>query len=79
MVPIIFDKFTVGRFDEGLIDPDMDSSDASLTSGGDLPGCPEGFMQCALAPSASMLPLLRIDAKTVTHRTNANTLQPVLG
>ncbi|XP_061498537.1 uncharacterized protein LOC1276733 [Anopheles gambiae] len=45
IVQIIFDKFTVGRFDEGLIDPDMDSSDASLTSGGDLPGCPEGFMQ----------------------------------
>ncbi|XP_055602820.1 uncharacterized protein LOC129751377 isoform X2 [Uranotaenia lowii] len=45
IVQIIFDKFTVGRFDEGLIDPDMDSNDASLTSGGDLPGCPEGFMQ----------------------------------
>ncbi|XP_055538811.1 uncharacterized protein LOC129726149 [Wyeomyia smithii] len=45
IVQIIFDKFTVGRFDEGLIDPDMDSSDTSLTSGGDLPGCPEGFMQ----------------------------------
>ncbi|XP_035784702.1 uncharacterized protein LOC118462806 [Anopheles albimanus] len=45
IVQIIFDKFTVGRFDEGLIDPDMDSSDASLTLGGDLPGCPEGFMQ----------------------------------
>ncbi|XP_058065903.1 uncharacterized protein LOC131215530 [Anopheles bellator] len=45
IVQIIFDKFTVGRFDEGLIDPDMDSSDASLTMGGDLPGCPEGFMQ----------------------------------
>ncbi|XP_058834641.1 uncharacterized protein LOC131691912 isoform X2 [Topomyia yanbarensis] len=45
IVQIIFDKFTVGRFDEGLIDPDMDSGDASLTSGGDLPGCPEGFMQ----------------------------------
>ncbi|XP_055632002.1 uncharacterized protein LOC129771902 [Toxorhynchites rutilus septentrionalis] len=45
IVQIIFDRFTVGRFDGGLIDPDMDSSDASLTSGGDLPGCPEGFMQ----------------------------------
>ncbi|XP_001841887.2 uncharacterized protein LOC6031035 isoform X2 [Culex quinquefasciatus] len=45
IVQIIFDRFTVGRFDEGLIDPDLDSSDASLTSGGDLPGCPEGFMQ----------------------------------
>lgn len=45
IVQIIFDKFTVGRFDEGLIDPDADSSDAGLTSGGDLPGCPEGFMQ----------------------------------
>ncbi|XP_021696516.1 uncharacterized protein LOC5563894 [Aedes aegypti] len=45
IVQIIFDKFTVGRFDEGLIDPDADSNDAGLTSGGDLPGCPEGFMQ----------------------------------
>lgn len=42
---IIFDAFSVGRFDEGLVDSDSDSSDTSLTSLGDLPGCPEGFMQ----------------------------------
>lgn len=42
---IIFDAFSVGRFDEGLIDSDSDSSDNSLSSMGDLPGCPEGFMQ----------------------------------
>lgn len=42
---IIFDAFSVGRFDEGLVDSDGDSSDSILTSLGDLPGCPEGFMQ----------------------------------
>lgn len=43
---IIFDGFTVGRFDEGLVDNDFDTTDASLiTSTGELPGCPDGFMQ----------------------------------
>lgn len=42
---IIFDGFSVGRFDEGLIDSDTDSADISLSTIGDLPGCPEGFMQ----------------------------------
>ncbi|KAG4071236.1 hypothetical protein HA402_008971 [Bradysia odoriphaga] len=45
IVQIIFDAFSVGRFDEGLIDADSDSGDTTLTSLGDLPGCPEGFMQ----------------------------------
>lgn len=45
LLQIIFDGFSVGRFDEGLIDSDSDSSDMSLSSFGDLPGCPEGFMQ----------------------------------
>lgn len=45
---IIFDGFTVGRFDEGVADSDFETTDASLmlsTSGAELPGCPDGFMQ----------------------------------
>lgn len=44
---IIFDGFTVGRFDEGNADNDFETTDVSLmsTSGSDLPGCPDGFMQ----------------------------------
>lgn len=46
---IIFDSFSVGRFDEGLVDSDLDNGDATaLISSqlvGELPGCPEGFMQ----------------------------------
>lgn len=44
---IIFDAFSVGRFDEGLIDADADSAD--LSTFGDLPGCPDGFMQVSYA------------------------------
>lgn len=45
---IIFDGFTVGRFDEGVADGDLESTDVSVmlaTSGAELPGCPDGFMQ----------------------------------
>lgn len=45
---IIFDGFTVGRFDEGIADNDFETTDASLmlsSSGAELPGCPDGFMQ----------------------------------
>lgn len=45
---IIFDGFTVGRFDEGNADNDFETTDASLmlsSSGAELPGCPDGFMQ----------------------------------
>jgi len=44
---IIFDGFTVGRFDEGLADNDFETTDSSLmsTTGTELPGCPDGFMQ----------------------------------
>ncbi|XP_055387186.1 uncharacterized protein LOC129615828 [Condylostylus longicornis] len=45
IVQIIFDGFTVGRFDEGMVDPDADGIDSSFSSIGELPGCPEGFMQ----------------------------------
>jgi hypothetical protein len=43
---IIFDGFTVGRFDEGNADNDFETTDASvMSSGTELPGCPDGFMQ----------------------------------
>lgn len=42
---IIFDGFTVGRFDEGLVDSDGDGYEANFSPTSDLPGCPEGFMQ----------------------------------
>jgi hypothetical protein len=43
---IIFDGFTVGRFDEGNADNDLETTDASvMSSGTELPGCPDGFMQ----------------------------------
>lgn len=42
---IIFDGFSVGRFDEGVVDGESDATEASLTPSGELPGCPEGFMQ----------------------------------
>lgn len=42
---IIFDSFTVGRFDEGMVDIDVDGYETSLSPNGELPGCPEGFMQ----------------------------------
>lgn len=42
---IIFDGFSVGRFDEGVVDGESDATEASLTLSGELPGCPEGFMQ----------------------------------
>ncbi|XP_055708213.1 uncharacterized protein LOC129804698 [Phlebotomus papatasi] len=45
IVQIIFDGFSVGRFDEGLVDGDGDTLDTSLSPSGELPGCPEGFMQ----------------------------------
>lgn len=45
---IIFDGFSVGRFDEGLVEGELDSVDASLSPAGELPGCPEGFMQVLL-------------------------------
>jgi hypothetical protein len=35
----------VGRFDEGLVDNDLDTVESSTSMMGDLPGCPEGFMQ----------------------------------
>lgn len=42
---IIFDGFTVGRFDEGMVDTDVDGYETNLSPTGELPGCPEGFMQ----------------------------------
>ncbi|XP_030374233.1 uncharacterized protein LOC115623825 [Scaptodrosophila lebanonensis] len=45
IVQIIFDGFTVGRFDEGMVDTDVDGYEANLSPTGELPGCPEGFMQ----------------------------------
>ncbi|XP_059216973.1 uncharacterized protein LOC131994281 [Stomoxys calcitrans] len=45
IVQIIFDSFTVGRFDEGMVDTDVDGYETSLSPTGELPGCPEGFMQ----------------------------------
>ncbi|XP_055843991.1 uncharacterized protein LOC129910587 [Episyrphus balteatus] len=45
IVQIIFDGFTVGRFDEGLVDSDIDGFDSNFSPSGELPGCPEGFMQ----------------------------------
>lgn len=45
---IIFDGFTVGRFDEGIADNEFETTDVSLmlsASGAELPGCPDGFMQ----------------------------------
>lgn len=43
---IIFDGFSVGRFDEGLLDSDSDRNESHYSNHiGDLPGCPEGFMQ----------------------------------
>lgn len=43
---IIFDGFKVGRFDEGLADNELETPDGgSMTSTGELPGCPDGFMQ----------------------------------
>ncbi|EDV97969.1 GH14406 [Drosophila grimshawi] len=45
IVQIIFDGFTVGRFDEGMVDTDVDGYETNLSPTGELPGCPEGFMQ----------------------------------
>lgn len=45
LLQIIFDSFTVGRFDEGMVDTDVDGYETSLSPTGELPGCPEGFMQ----------------------------------
>lgn len=48
---IIFDGFTVGRFDEGVADNEFETTDVSLmlsSSGAELPGCPDGFMQVRL-------------------------------
>ncbi|GAB0090204.1 prolow-density lipoprotein receptor-related protein 1-like [Sergentomyia squamirostris] len=45
IVQIIFDGFSVGRFDEGLVDGEGDTMETSLSPSGELPGCPEGFMQ----------------------------------
>lgn len=48
---IIFDGFSVGRFDEGLLDGDAERESTNPISHlhmGDLPGCPEGFMQVRL-------------------------------
>lgn len=43
---IIFDGFSVGRFDEGLLDSETDRNESHYSNHiGDLPGCPEGFMQ----------------------------------
>lgn len=45
---IIFDGFTVGRFDEGIADNEFETTDVSLmlsAAGAELPGCPDGFMQ----------------------------------
>lgn len=47
---IIFDGFSVGRFDEGLLDTDSDRNESHYANHiGDLPGCPEGFMQVIYA------------------------------
>lgn len=48
---IIFDGFSVGRFDEGLSDNDGDTIDPGYTPSGELHGCPEGFMQVRNCPS----------------------------
>jgi len=45
VLQIIFDGFTVGRFDEGMVDTDVDGYETNLSPTGELPGCPEGFMQ----------------------------------
>lgn len=42
---IIFDGFTVGRFDEGLVDSEGEGYEANFNPTSELPGCPEGFMQ----------------------------------
>lgn len=42
---IIFDGFTVGRFDEGLVDSEAEGYEANFNPTSELPGCPEGFMQ----------------------------------
>lgn len=44
---IIFDSFTVGRFDEGMVDSDIDGYESNVNPAGELPGCPEGFMQAS--------------------------------
>ncbi|XP_018785466.1 PREDICTED: uncharacterized protein LOC108966827 [Bactrocera latifrons] len=45
IVQIIFDSFTVGRFDEGMVDSDVEGYESNVNPVGELPGCPEGFMQ----------------------------------
>lgn len=35
----------MGRFDEGMVDTDVDGYETNLSPTGELPGCPEGFMQ----------------------------------
>lgn len=44
---IIFDSFTVGRFDEGMVDSDIEGYESNVNPVGELPGCPEGFMQAS--------------------------------
>ncbi|XP_070492853.1 uncharacterized protein [Chironomus tepperi] len=45
IVQIIFDGFTVGRYDEGLEEHDFEATDTSLMSASGTDACPDGYMQ----------------------------------
>lgn len=37
----------MGRFDEGMVDSDIEGYESNVNPVGELPGCPEGFMQAS--------------------------------